>query len=353
MQRYWILPALLTALAVLSLTMLRSIAVGLIVNQTVFFLAAAGIFAIAAAIPLSWWYRFAPAFYAGLNILLVATLLIGNVTRGSTRWIPVGNLFNIQPSQLAVPIVALTIAALLEKSELNSWKKYFSLLALVFLPGFLIFIEPDLGTTIIYMLATGGCVVLATPNWKWLLATVLGVGVALFLSWEILLQPYQRERITSFLGTDDTVNYHAEQALIAIGSGQVWGRGLGQGVQSHLRFLPERQTDFMFASLAEELGLVGSLSVLGLYGLLISFLFFVAHQSPSMASQLYVYAVIAFLASQIFVNVGMNIGILPITGITLPYLSYGGSSILSNSLMLGIIQSLLRTHVKTARLVIT
>jgi len=158
-----------------------------------------------------------------------------------------------------------------------------------------------------------------------------------------VFEPYQKNRITSFLGDSSEMtaaNYNAQQSLIAVGSGQLMGRGLGHGVQSHLRFLPERQTDFIYASMAEELGFIGSSLVVLMYSALSLFCLYVAIRTENKAGMYFSIAAAAAIAFQSGVNMGMNMGILPITGITLPLLSYGGSSILATCLLLGIVQSL-------------
>ncbi len=139
------------------------------------------------------------------------------------------------------------------------------------------------------------------------------------------------------------MHYNARQALIAIGSDQSTGKGLGQGIQSHLRFLPERQTDFIFASLAEEYGFIGTMMVLSLYGILISFCLYVGYKSSTQSEQLFCYSIAALLFFQSWVNMGMNLGLIPIAGLTLPLLSAGGSSVIALCGTLGIIQAIAKT----------
>jgi len=164
------------------------------------------------------------------------------------------------------------------------------------------------------------------------------------LAWSLVLKPYQKQRITSFIKpSEDTrgASYNANQAMISVGSGQFFGRGLGEGSQSHLRFLPERQTDFIFASIAEEFGFIGSTLIIFLYLILVLFLLRMALTAREKSVILFIFITITVITLQTFVNIGMNMGLLPITGITLPLLSYGGSSILTLSGTLGIIQSAL------------
>ena len=174
------------------------------------------------------------------------------------------------------------------------------------------------------------------------------------------LEDYQKSRLTSFsqinqqtelmLETDANQDaaYNARQALIAVGAGQLWGQGLGRGSQSHLKFLPERQTDFIFASFAEEWGFLGSSLILTLYLLLLAFLLYIAINEADQAKQLYVLTVFMMFFVQIFINIGMNLALVPITGITLPFLSYGGSSILSLFFTLALVQRVVFEQEKLA-----
>jgi rod shape determining protein RodA len=178
--------------------------------------------------------------------------------------------------------------------------------------------------------------------WQLFVGVFLALGI---IGWTLVLQPYQKARITSFFSgaqaDQSGAGYNARQALIAVGSGELWGRGLGHGSQSQLRFLPERQTDFIFASLAEEWGLLGSLLVIGLYGALIAFLLQEAKRATNSRHALFLTAAAVAFFAQVFVNIGMNIGLLPITGVTLPLVSYGGSSLLATMLLLGVAQQLI------------
>lgn len=187
---------------------------------------------------------------------------------------------------------------------------------------------------------------------KYVLGLAIGAGITALLAWFLLLQPYQKQRITSFISPEQSSdgNYHVEQALIAVGSGELTGRGLGQGVQSYLRFLPERQTDFIFASIAEEYGFIGGIVVLSLYALLIGFIIYTGSTTSRASAQFYCYGVAIALLLQMGVNIGMNMGLVPVTGITLPFLSYGGSSILSLTIALAIVQSIVRLQKPQAKL---
>jgi len=168
---------------------------------------------------------------------------------------------------------------------------------------------------------------------------------------QLALRPYQRDRLLTFINpTRDPLGrgYHVIQSLIAVGSGQIFGRGLGHGTQSQLKFLPEYHTDFVFASLTEELGFVGGILVIILFLFLLRRIYSISQTAPSVSASLFCLSSLAMLAFQIFINIGMNMGLAPVTGITLPFLSYGGSSLLSLGVLLGLLNSISAASVKIA-----
>lgn len=278
-------------------------------------------------------------FYILILILLVGVLFLGVETRGSIRWIPLG-AFNIQPSELAKPIFILFLANFWSKNS-SSLKNIFKSLLFSIPLLFLVFQQPDLGSNLtlsaiwLSMLFSSGIQLK-----KVLLIILLGI-ILIPLIW-FWLQDYQKDRIFGFLTPESDPlgrGYNLIQSTIAVGSGQVFGRGLGRGTQSRLQFLPEFRTDFIFASIAEEMGLVGSLMIVILYlFLIISCLILVKGVLDSF-STLLIFGVSTMFLFQTFVNIGMNIGLLPITGITLPLISYGGSSLMSTFICLGLVCS--------------
>lgn len=277
--------------------------------------------------------------YLSVLVLLVVTALIGLETRGSTRWIPLGP-FNFQPSEFAKPVLILVLAHFWS-TRVASWKNIF-LSALIYLPfGFLIFRQPDLGTALTISFIWAIMLIGANLSFfKMLTFTIIGILVAP-LSW-FTLHDYQKQRIASFLSpTQDPqgIGFHVIQSMIAVGSGQLTGRGLGRGTQSRLQFLPEFRTDFIFAFIAEELGFIGSALVLALYSVLFIGLLRLLLRTDDHFLELLVIGVMGMLFFQITVNIGMNTGLLPITGITLPLLSYGGSSLITTLISLGLIAS--------------
>lgn len=286
-----------------------------------------------------------PAYFL-VTVLLLVTFFLGSETRGSIRWIPLGP-FNFQPSEFAKPILILSLAAFWSK-HLPSWKSVLKSI-LIFLPlAVLIFEQPDLGTALTVMFIWMVMLLAANISFKKLLMLSLVGLIILPVGW-FLLHDYQRERFVSFLypAKDPLgVGYNVIQSTIAVGSGELFGRGLGRGTQSRLQFLPEFRTDFIFATMAEELGLFGSLIILILYGVLFGMLFKLLFKLNDQFGELILIGVMSMLFFQTGVNMGMNLGLLPITGITLPLLSYGGSSLITTFLCLGLAFSVKRYGVK-------
>jgi rod shape determining protein RodA len=271
--------------------------------------------------------------------LLVVVFLLGVETRGSLRWIPLG-VFNLQPSEFAKPVIILALAYFWSRN-VPSWMNILKSLGIVAPVLLLIFKQPDLGTTLTILFIW--IVMLLSSNisaLKILMLAALGALVTP-VGW-FFLRGYQKERFMSFLSPAQDpqgIGYNVIQSTIAVGSGQLSGRGLGHGTQSRLQFLPEFRTDFIFASIAEELGLLGSLIVIVLYLLVFYFLFRILARSGDRFGELITIGVAAMLFIQIIVNIGMNAGVMPITGITLPLLSYGGSSVLTVLISLGLVSS--------------
>ncbi len=257
-------------------------------------------------------------------LLLVAVLILGIETRGSIRWIPV-SFFNIQPSEFAKVSLIMFLASFWTKNE-PSWLNIFKSLIWIFPFIFLVFRQPDLGSTLTLIAIWVGMLFAAHISVKKMFVVILIAFFAIPSSW-LFLHDYQKQRIISFLAPEiDPLGkgYNLIQSTIAVGSGQFFGRGLGSGPQSRLQFLPEFRTDFIFASIAEELGFLGSLIILAIYLFLLAYLL----KTADKFSFLLILGVFSMLLFQVFVNIGMNIGILPITGITLPLISYGGSSLI-------------------------
>lgn len=352
MFRRWVLPMIMTILALFSLVTLRSIAPELLSKQALYFVIGAVIFYAVSRVAFWNWQKIAPILYAILIFLLVLTFIVGRVTRGATSWIPIGS-FHVQPSQLAVAFVGLLLCGWISQKPLRSLNRVVQFALVVVFPAILIFLEPELGTTLVYLVALGSLFVLAHTKVSYIILSLTCFVVISFAGWNLFLHQYQKDRILSYLNSTQQTqgaSYNAQQSMIAVGSGQFLGRGIGQGVQSHLRFLPERQTDFIFASFSEELGFVGALAVIALYAALVFFLLFVGFTSESESEQYFCYITATMVAVQAGINIGMNMGLVPITGITLPFFSYGGSSILALCFQFGCIQAILWQYRKKAQL---
>ncbi len=346
--RTLVLPALLVVFALLSNLTLSSIATPLVSKQLLFFCLGGGIFYLVSKVSIKRMEQLSLLGYIATIFLLILTLAISLETRNTSRWIDIFGFFRLQPSQLAIPFVGLFAATFIQNAPLAQGKNVLKLLGILAVPAVLILIEPDLGTTVVFLASMAPLFLLTKTRIEHITLLIGGSLIVGLLTWAFVLQPYQKQRIFSFLDSSDTkgASYNAQQAMIAVGSGELFGRGLGQGVQSHLRFLPERQTDFIFASFAEEFGFVGSLLLLLIYSGLCSFILYIGYQSNQKTAQLFCFICVTMIAIQAGVNIGMNMGIVPITGVTLPLLSYGGSSVLTISGCLGILQSFVTAQKK-------
>lgn len=348
MLRQWLIPFFMLCLASISVLVLRSVAPTLLPRQLAFFFIGGVIFFLSSRVSFSRWLSVGPYLYGMLIVLLLLTQVIGKVTRGAVSWIPVGPI-HVEPSQLAVVFAGLVLCQFVVKNPIKNVKNLIFFGMLAGFPAVLIFLQPDFGSTVIYVAAMTSLFFLSDTKVSYFLA-ILGLTIITsYIGWNFLLFPYQKARVTSFLNVSDqasSASYNAIQSVIAVGSGQVLGRGLGQGIQSHLRFLPERQTDFVFASFAEETGWVGSALVIAIYTSLTLFLFIMGYLTPMPAEKYFCYISATMLGVQSTINVGMNIGLLPITGITLPLISYGGSSVLSLCFQYGCVQSVLNEFKK-------
>lgn len=267
-------------------------------------------------------------FYIGSILFLLLPLVIGQITRGTVRWISVGS-FTIQPSEIVRPFLLVFFANYLTKEKLTV-KKFIKSIFLLLLPVILIVVQPSLGVAILTLIAFLGVLLASDFDKKWLFIGLASLLVILPLGYK-LIKPYQRQRIQTFLNPSRDpygAGYNSLQSVIAIGSGKIFGRGLGKGIQTQLAFLPERQTDFIFASIAEEMGLLGAvIIVLGLFFILYRLIKFM-NIAQSSAARAFISGLTLTLLAQIIIHIGMNLGLLPITGVPLPLVSAGGSSLL-------------------------
>jgi rod shape determining protein RodA len=280
-----------------------------------------------------------PIYIASL-LLLFTVLFFGIESRGSVRWIDIFG-FRMQFSEVLKPFLAISFAAYLADLRNYSFKNLISTFLYVLPVAFLIFLQPDLGNALLYlMVVVFSLIFFGFPLRFFALGLVFVIGL-IPLSWRFL-HDYQKERLLTFLNPSHDplgTSYNAIQSIITVGSGMILGKGLGQGTQSGLSFLPEGHTDFIFATITEQFGFIGSLLILIAFGFILYRIFIIFLNSEDKFCKLFSGIVFFSILVQLFVNIGMNIGILPIVGVTLPFVSYGGSSLLSNFILLGLVSA--------------
>ena len=285
---------------------------------------------------------FAPGIYAAMVLLLTAVHLVGHSALGARRWLSVAG-FPLEPSELSKLALVVVLAALLSRAEKLSWRNFAIAIAITAPAAALILTQPDLGTSIVFAAIFGGMLFVGGARPAQLLSLAAGAAVTL-PALPLVLHGYQRARLAIFLDPNSDplgAGYNLLQARIAIGSGGFFGRGWLQGLQGQLGFVPERATDFVFATFAEEFGLLGSLILLTLFGLLLIRVLGSASVAPDRFGQLVAGGVFAMVFVQVVENVGMNVGLLPIAGIPLPLISYGGSATITTLAGLGLVQSVM------------
>lgn len=339
---FWIFFCVL-AVASFSVMVLWSIRPDLVDQQIFFFLFGFFLFFLFSRIDYRLFVHFRWPIYFLICLALLGALLLAPQTRGAVRWFEIGE-WRLQPSELSKPFLILAFSGFLSLSPSLDWKRLVFVSTLVAPPLILIFKQPDLGNTIVFLFIFLSLLIIGGLRWFFLAGGLfLTLGI-LPIFWNFL-KDYQKERIISFLNpVSDPLGsgYNLIQAMVTVGSGQIFGRGLGMGTQSHLRFLPEQHTDFIFATLSEELGFFGALFLVVFYGFLLWRILTIARDSQDSLGILIIVGIFAMLSIQVFINIGMNMGLLPITGITLPLMSYGGSSIISTMISLGIAESIVR-----------
>ncbi|MBX2862827.1 MAG: rod shape-determining protein RodA [Leptolyngbyaceae cyanobacterium MAG.088] len=323
--------------------------------------------------------------YLITNASLVAVMLIGTVGNGAQSWISIGG-FNIQPSEFAKIGIIITLAATLKDRESTTLGGLLKALAITAVPWVLIFLQPDLGTSLVFGAIVLGMLYWSNMNPGWLVllvspivaAIIFNLYIPVWIGWVILmaviawmtlplrwystliivvinsiagkigellwdlLQDYQRDRLTLFLNPEQDPlggGYHLIQSRIAIGSGQLWGRGLFHGTQTQLSFIPEQHTDFIFSALGEELGFMGALAMVLAFWFICLRLIIIAQNAKDNFGSLLAIGVLSMIVFQVVINIGMTIGLAPITGIPLPWMSYGRSSLLTNFIGIGIVES--------------
>jgi rod shape determining protein RodA len=334
----WLTAITLLVLAVFGLFILLTIDKSLFIQQGLFLVVGIILAFLVSRLDFVLLNWFAPFAYIFGNLLLAVSYL-GPSIRGATRWIMLLGV-QIQPSELVKPLLLLSFAWFISKFPPRN-SKYIPLhLILFIIPFLLVYRQPDLGSSLIYALLWFSMMLAGGISLKLVLSGLVFLFLLLPGAWRVLA-PYQKSRILTFINPaldPQGAGYNALQATIAIGSGQFFGKGLGLGTQSHLRFLPEFHTDFIFATLIEEVGFFGGIILLSVYVFLfIQIIRILWRETDNLFIFTYASGLFMMILSQIFINSGMNMGILPITGITLPFVSYGGSSLLSLAVSFGLL----------------
>ncbi|ASC70685.1 Peptidoglycan glycosyltransferase MrdB [Halomicronema hongdechloris C2206] len=326
-----------------------------------------------------WW------IYAATNASLLAVMFIGTVGSGAQRWIPIAG-FHVQPSEFAKLGMIITLAALLSQRGASTLWGMTKALGITAVPWVLVFLQPDLGTSLVFGAITLGMLYWANINPGWLVLLIsplmaaivfhlflpgwlVWVGLMGLIAWQTLpfrllstitvtainlvsgklgellwglLKDYQKSRLVLFLNPDQDPlggGYHLIQSRIAIGAGEAFGRGLGQGTQTQLNFIPEQHTDFIFSAIGEELGFLGAMVVVVVFWLICLRLVIIAQNAKDNFGSLLAIGVLMMIVFQVLVNIGMTIGLAPVTGIPLPWISYGRSALLTNFIALGLVES--------------
>jgi rod shape determining protein RodA len=286
----------------------------------------------------------ARVLYVLAVVLLVAVLLFGTPVRGTRGWFGFFGM-GIQPVELVKFLLIVFLARYFANyaRDRSAWRPIIGsglAAALIFI---LVVMQPDLGSALLLFTVWFFMLLLSGVRRRHLAALLAVFGVVALVAWMFVLKPYQQDRITSFLNPEADPQgrgWNVSQSIIAVGSGGVWGQGLGYGPQSQLRFLPERQTDFIFASAAEALGLMGVLLLLGLFGMLFYRGYRLAERCRDDFTLFLVMGICISIGAELVINIGGTIRMLPLTGVTLPFISYGGSSLLVKYLMVGTLQSI-------------
>ena len=346
----WRLIFLVTAIAGFGLLVLYSAARGSVqpwaMKQAIVFMVFLGI-----AVAMSWVSEstikaLTFPLYGVTLVMLVGVEALGFVSKGAKRWLDLGPI-RLQPSEFMKPAIVLTLARFYElvpAGEIRKWRAIWPALLLLGVPAFLILVQPDLGTCIMVVLCGVTVMFLAGLPWWVFAGPAAAVGIAAPIAYE-MLHGYQRKRIDTFLNPESDplgAGYHISQSKIAIGSGGIWGKGFLNGSQSHLDYLPEGHTDFVFATMAEEWGLVGGVLLILAFGLVIRWGMKVSASARTRFAQLAAAGLSATIFFYVSINLMMVMGLAPVVGVPLPLVSFGGSAVMTVMLCLGLLMALER-----------
>jgi rod shape determining protein RodA len=320
-------------------------------HQVLFAVAGAIVFGVALVVEPDWYRRMWRPIYFGTLAIMILVLAAGAATRGSKRWIDVG-FFKFQPSEFGKVLFVLVLAGFLSerRSTVQSSRTPLAAIGLGALPILLVFVQPDIGTALVYTAALAAVLFVAGVRWSHLaILAAIATGFALAVLWLLpaagvnVLKPYQAERLTGFTHPDNDprgATYNLRQSIITVGAGGLRGRGVGGATQTGLDYIPEHATDFAFASLAEERGFFGASILLLLYLLIVWRALKIVTGARDLFSAIVAGGIAFMFLFQVFVNTAMTMGAAPITGIPLPFVSVGGSSLITNFLALGVLQAI-------------
>lgn len=301
------------------------------------------VFVLATSFDYKWLKTFAWPLYLVQLGLLVLTLAVGTGVGGSARWVPIGP-FQFQFSELAKILMIVVLANYLgsRQGRLGSLSSIVGACILVIPPWLLVMLQPDLGTSLVLLAILGGMLFMSGASLRWLGVLIGGVLASLPLIWTYVLRDYQKQRIIGFLDPSSDIQgagYQLFQSQIAVGSGGMFGKGLTNGTQNQLNFLPVQESDFVAAIYLEELGFLGAMLLLVLFAALLWRILVAGWRSRDPFGMMFASGLASMILFQVIVNIGMVVGIMPITGIPLPFISHGGASLISLAVGLGILQS--------------
>ncbi len=296
-----------------------------------------------ALIDIKWWYALAyPAFIIGFTLLFIVEIM-GHVGMGAQRWIDLG-FMKLQPSELMKIAVIMALARFYHNTKIEDVRRFWMLippLGIIFAPVGLVLLQPDLGTSLMIIIAGGAIMFLAGVS-IWLFVTAIAGSVAAIpIIWQFMHE-YQKKRVMIFLNPESDPlgsGYHISQSKIALGSGGMSGKGFMEGTQSHLNFLPEKQTDFIFTLWAEEWGFIGGISLLFILSLIFIYGIWIGNKCRHQFSKLLALGLIINFSLYVFINIGMVMGLIPVVGAPLPLVSYGGTSMLAALIGFGLAMS--------------
>ncbi len=313
-------------------------------SQSVRFIVGLGILLAVTVIDVRLLLKYAYVFYFVVLALLIGVEIKGFVGGGAQRWIDLG-FFNLQPSELMKPALLLALARYFHgfgMEEIGQPTTLVAPLLLIISPAFLVYLQPDLGTALVILMSSAALLFMAGVRiWKFAVVGVIGLG-SIPIVWS-MLRDYQKNRVLTFLNPEQDplgTGYHILQSKIALGSGGLFGKGFMAGTQSHLSFLPERQTDFIFTMLAEELGMIGGLVLLALYVVILVYGYAIAFRCRHQFGRLVAIGLTTSFFLYFFINIAMVMGLIPVVGVTLPLISYGGTSLLTLMFSMGLLMNI-------------